>query len=89
MSRNNHNGNLCSSPLPSDSKPAMHYKCRNATYPRTSIHRLPVTDAQVSWDVEYRGYSPVVFIDECAKGKQWSDPDTRFVIHCMGSVTAL
>lgn len=65
--------------LSSERKPKMHYKCRNSTYPRTNIRRLPVSDAQVSWDVDYKGYSPVMFIDECAKRKPWSDPEARFV----------
>ena len=71
------NGNHLSTAAGYRHCPATHTKCLNANYPRTKIQRLPVADHQVSWDSKYVRYEPVVFIDESAKGKPWSDPDYR------------
>jgi hypothetical protein len=54
-----------------------HYKCRNVKYPRCDIARFPVSDEQVSWNVEYLDYNPPEHTDANAKGKPWSDPDVE------------
>lgn len=63
------------------SKPASHFKCRAATYPRDpNIKRCPVTNEQVPWDVVYQHYAPVDHTAPSVLAKPvWADPDFRLL----------
>ena len=62
-------------------RPKMHYKCREALYPRgDNVHRFTVPDDKVPWSVPFPAYSPPTFTSESVQNKPpWADPDLTWV----------
>ncbi|CAK1551135.1 unnamed protein product [Leptosia nina] len=52
-----------------------HFKCRFGVYPRSNVERYFVPDDKVSWDVEYKDYTPQNYTSPAIKGKPWADPE--------------
>lgn len=50
-----------------------HVACRNSKYAK-AIQRLPVSDEQISWSVEWDDYQPPFFESPVLEGKPWADP---------------
>lgn len=54
----------------------LHIKARSPVYPGSDTRRFPVPDNKVSWDTEWREYSPVKYTaPPVAANPAWADPD--------------
>ncbi|CAG0889741.1 unnamed protein product [Darwinula stevensoni] len=55
--------------------PSIHTKCRNSSYPRSSVQRFPVPDEKVSWCASWPDYKPVSYTSPDILDKPFADPE--------------
>ena len=54
----------------------LHFKCRNAKYPSSSVDRFPVPEDRIQWITHYPEYAPVNYTSDVVKKQPvWADPD--------------
>ncbi|XP_041372305.1 transient receptor potential cation channel subfamily M member-like 2 [Gigantopelta aegis] len=51
-----------------------HFKSRQQIYPGSTIHRFPVPDEKVLWEISFPEYDPVRYTSDFIINKSWADP---------------